>query len=136
MGVVDAFNLSWANFSEITDGPLVISGVIHQTFIDVQEECTEVAAGRMYLSCCSNSNHGWELLSTDSKPREFKAKCPFMFFIGDRRTNRILFIGKLNARSTRKLRALEPAVEKVNEIGLTQLTRKPEVDILNHVNYR
>ena len=87
MGVVDAFRQ--ANFSGISNSPLKVSEVIHQTFIDVKEEGTEAAAATgvgmtvgMYFS--------W-----DSKQREFKADHPFMFFIEDRRTNCILFMGKV-----------------------------------------
>ncbi len=89
IGVVDAFNSNLANFSGISDSPLVISRVIHQTFIDVKEEGTEAAAA---------TGVGMETgmsISWDSKQREFKADHPFMFFIEDRRTNCILFMGKV-----------------------------------------
>ncbi|MHC1754855.1 MAG: serpin family protein [Methanosarcina sp.] len=87
MGVVDAFGP--ANFSGISDGPLAISRVIHQTFIDVKEEGTEAAAATMVEETVGMS------FSWDSKKREFKADHPFMFFIEDRRTNCILFMGKV-----------------------------------------
>lgn len=87
MGVVDAFNLNRANFSGISDEPLIISEVIHQTFIDVQEKGTEAAAATAITGVSS--------CAMDSKPREFKADHPFMFFIEDRRTNCILFMGKV-----------------------------------------
>ncbi|KKG17003.1 serpin [Methanosarcina sp. 2.H.T.1A.6] len=89
MGVVDAFNLNRANFSGISDSPLAISRVIHQAFIDVQEEGTEAAAATMV-----EMDMGMRI-SWDSKPREFKADHPFMFFIEDKRTGCILFMGKV-----------------------------------------
>ena len=87
MGIMDAFNLNRANFSGISDEPLVISEVIHQAFIDVQEEGTEAAAATMVEVTCS--------CAMDSEPKEFKADHPFMFFIEDKRTKCILFIGKV-----------------------------------------
>jgi serpin B len=89
MGVVDAFDPKRANFSGISDSPLAISRVIHQTFIDVKEDGTEAAAATM---------EGMEMgmnVSWDSKPKEFKADHPFIFFIEDRKTNCILFMGKV-----------------------------------------
>ncbi|AKB79146.1 Serine protease inhibitor (serpin family) [Methanosarcina horonobensis HB-1 = JCM 15518] len=87
MGVVDAFGP--ANFSGISDDPLSISRVIHQTFIDVKEEGTEAAAATAVVMERGMS------ISWDPKPKEFKADHPFMFFIEDRRTNCILFMGKV-----------------------------------------
>ncbi|WP_048179552.1 serpin family protein [Methanosarcina sp. MTP4] len=89
MGVVDAFNPNRANFSGISDGQLEISEVIHQTFIDVQEEGTEAAAATE-VEMEMGMDFSW-----DSKPKEFKADHPFMFFIEDKRTNCILFMGKV-----------------------------------------
>jgi serpin B len=89
MGIVDAFNTNRANFSGISDSPLAISRVIHQAFIDVQEEGTEAAAATMVEMDMGMS------ISWDSKPREFKADHPFMFFIEDKRTGCILFMGKV-----------------------------------------
>lgn len=86
MGVEDAFGQ--ADFSGISDSPLAISRVIHQTFIDVKEEGTEAAAATMV-----EMDKGMD--SWDSEPKEFKADHPFMFFIEDRRTNCILFMGKV-----------------------------------------
>ncbi|AKB61882.1 serpin family protein [Methanosarcina mazei] len=84
MGAVDAFGP--ANFTGISDSPLKVSEVIHQTFIDVYEEGTEAAASTMVGvdECCASSDI-----------KEFKADHPFMFFIEDRRTNCILFMGKV-----------------------------------------
>ncbi len=89
MGVVDAFNPNRANFSGISDSELEISEVIHQAFIDVQEEGTEAAAATEVEMECGGK------ISWDSKPKEFKADHPFMFFIEDKRTDCILFMGKV-----------------------------------------
>lgn len=87
MGVVDAFRQ--ANFSGISNNPLKVSEVIHQTFIDVKEEGTEAAAATG-VGMTVGMDFSW-----DSKQREFKADHPFMFFIEDRRTKCILFMGKV-----------------------------------------
>lgn len=87
MGVVDAFGQ--ADFSGISDSPLEISRVIHQAFIDVKEEGTEAAAATV------EGVEGGMSISWDPEPKEFKADHPFMFFIEDKRTDCILFMGKV-----------------------------------------
>jgi serpin B len=75
-----------ADFSRITPGAgLYISRVIHQTFIDVQEEGTEAAAATIV-----------ELLET-SAPAEplFRADKPFLYIIKENSTSAILFMGKV-----------------------------------------
>jgi serpin B len=101
MGVEDAFDPEYANFSGIYDEDkitnpdekkLYISKVIHQAFVDVQEEGTEAAAATaVIMDTC-------ESVEPDPEPtREFKADHPFLFFIEDTRTNCILFMGKIEA---------------------------------------
>ena len=92
MGVVDAFDGNLANFSGMYNVQLVpedynlwLDDVIHQAFIDVQEEGTEAAASTA-------------IEATDGAiptVLEFKADHPFMFFIEDKRTGCILFMGKV-----------------------------------------
>ena len=81
-----------ADFSRITpDADLYISRVIHQTFIDVQEEGTEAAAATIV-----------ELLETsaggDSTP-VFRADRPFLYIIKENSTGAILFMGKVGMPS-------------------------------------
>jgi len=90
MGAVEAFDDN-ANFSGISDISMKISTVIHQAFIDVQEEGTEAAAATAVMvdDCV-------EYVEPKPEPiREFKADHPFMFFIEDKRTGCILFMGKI-----------------------------------------
>ncbi len=88
MGVVDAFQFGSANFSEISDTDLAIFEVIHKAFVDVQEEGTEAAAATAIVMN--------EELNPEPIPiREFRADHPFMFFIEDKRTGCILFMGKV-----------------------------------------
>lgn len=77
-----------ADFSRIrASGGLFISRVIHQTFIDVQEEGTEAAAATIV-----------EILETSypgGGPIIFKVNRPFLYLIKENSTGAILFIGKV-----------------------------------------
>jgi serpin B len=103
MGMEDAFDQEYANFSGIYDGDKItkpyekklhISSVIHQAFVDAQEEGTEAAAATAVVMPAPGS----AAPGSDPEPiREFKADHPFLFFIEDTRTNCILFMGKIEA---------------------------------------
>lgn len=86
MGIVDAFDSSMADFSGISasDG-LSISEVIHQAYIGVNEKGTEAAAATGIVMVESLPYYKYE----------FTADHPFMFFIEDKRTGCILFMGKV-----------------------------------------
>lgn len=76
-----------ADFSRITPGGgIYISRVIHQTFIDVQEEGTEAAAATIV-----------EMRETSAGPDEnvFRADRPFLYVIKENSTSAILFMGKV-----------------------------------------
>jgi serine protease inhibitor len=78
-----------ADFSRITPGAgLAISRVIHQTFIDVQEEGTEAAAATIVEIIETSAGGG------DSTPI-FRADKPFLYFIKENSTGAILFMGKV-----------------------------------------
>jgi serpin B len=92
LGMEKAFTGS-ADFSGMTGGrePLAISKVVHQAFVDVNEEGTEAAAATgvaMSLSAAPGS----------SGPRVpvFRADHPFVFAIRDVRTGVILFLGRMS----------------------------------------
>ena len=86
MGIVDAFDSSKADFTGISaSGGLFISEVVHQAHIGVNEKGTEAAAATI-------------IAMEESAPYnkyEFTADHPFMFFIEDKRTGCILFMGKV-----------------------------------------
>lgn len=86
MGMKIAF-LETADFSNISLQPLMISEVLHKTYIEVNEEGTEAAAV---------TSIG---MSTTSMPvyREFTVNKPFVFVIRERSTGVILFIGKMGS---------------------------------------
>lgn len=85
MGMPTAFTTA-ADFSGM-DGTrnLQISDVIHQAYVDVNEEGTEAAAATAVVI---------KLTSIEVVP-EFRADHPFVFLIQDTETGNILFIGRI-----------------------------------------
>ncbi|MEA4984899.1 MAG: serpin family protein [Paludibacter sp.] len=84
MGMRKAFDPS-ADFTGIADDDLMISGIIHSTYCDVNEEGTEAAAVTIV-----------EVIK-DSMPEilTFNANRPFIFVIREKSTGVILFMGKM-----------------------------------------
>ncbi|XP_064017151.1 serpin B6-like isoform X1 [Pogoniulus pusillus] len=85
MGMPDAFDLGKADFSGMSAGnELVLSKVIHKSFVEVNEEGTEAAAataGLMMKRCA--------MITPD-----FNADHPFLFVIRHNKTSSILFCGR------------------------------------------
>jgi serpin B len=89
MGMPTAFGAS-ADFSGITyDTNLFISKVIHQSFVEVNEEGTEAAAATAVVMEFSAPG------SSSPTPIVFRADHPFIFFIEHKETGQILFMGKV-----------------------------------------
>jgi serpin B len=89
LGLGVAFSESAADFTRINPaGDLFISRVIHQTFIDVQEEGTEAAAATI-VEISFNSIEG------GGSPIYFRADKPFLYLIKENSTGAIVFIGKV-----------------------------------------
>ena len=78
-----------ADFSGIGEEPLKISEVVHKAFVEVNEEGTEAAAATAVgmASCAA--------VMPTPEPKVFKADHPFLFFIRDRKTNAVLFSGRV-----------------------------------------
>jgi serpin B len=75
-----------ADFSGISSEKLRISKVIHQAFVDVNEEGTEAAAATAVI------------LSRPAPPVSsvtFRADHPFLFLLRDNRTGSVLFLGRV-----------------------------------------
>ncbi|XP_034369177.1 serpin B10 isoform X2 [Arvicanthis niloticus] len=85
MGMTDAFNQSKADFSNMSsERNLFLSNVFHKTFLEINEEGTEAAAGT-----------GSEVSARIKAPSiELNVDHPFLFFIRHNRTKSILFCGR------------------------------------------
>ncbi len=89
MGMPTSFGVG-ADFSGMTGvRDLFISQVIHQAFIDVNEEGTEAAAATAVVM-----SRGMAMKPDPIKI--FKADHPFIFIIQDRETGNILFMGRVS----------------------------------------
>jgi serpin B len=90
LGIHLAFS-SAPDFSGITGQPgSAISVALHQATIDVDEEGTEAAAATTF------SNLFGIAVTPPKPPVKFIANHPFLFFILDRETNAILFMGRVS----------------------------------------
>ncbi|XP_065155061.1 leukocyte elastase inhibitor-like isoform X3 [Paramisgurnus dabryanus] len=85
LGMVDAFEMGNANFSGLSpQNDLVVSEVIHKSFVEVNEEGTEAAAATGVVM----------MLESCMLPLIFNADHPFLFLIRHNPTNTILFYGR------------------------------------------
>ncbi len=90
MGMVMPFNSKQADFSEI-DGAkdLVIDKVFHKAYIDVDKNGIEAAAATGVSIALTS-------VRVTTVPYHFLADHPFLFVILDRKTDSILFMGRLS----------------------------------------
>ncbi|WP_057937224.1 serpin family protein [Algoriphagus resistens] len=92
MGLVRPFSFHKDNFTQLFSNPtddLKISRVIHQALIEVDEKGTEAAAATIVEVVETVS------LPPDSTPTIFTLDRPFIFFIQEKHSGAILFMGKL-----------------------------------------
>ena len=86
MGMVDAFDPQKADFSGMSNSQgLVVSKVLHKSFVEVNEEGTEAAAATRVKFC----NLSFQIRE------EFYCDHLFLFFIKHSKTNSILFFGRM-----------------------------------------
>lgn len=87
MGMPLAFSDA-ADFSGMTgQRDLFVSAVVHKAFVDVNEEGTEAAAATGVVMALTSA--------AVSRPPVFRADHPFLFLIRDRRSDSILFMGRV-----------------------------------------
>jgi len=85
MGMPTAFSPGEADFSGMTGNKdLFISTVIHQAFVEVNEEGTEAAAATAVVMMMA------------AMPQEFRADHPFIFIIQQKATGNIIFMGRVS----------------------------------------
>jgi len=86
MGMGVAFT-DQADFSRISELDLLLNEVLHQAFIETNEEGTEAAAATVVEV---------GLTSAPPEPMEIKLDHPFLFLIRETTTNTILFMGRVS----------------------------------------
>lgn len=90
MGMPAAFNPATADFSKMTGSKdYCIGEVIHQAFVEVNEEGTEAAAATAITMEVT-------AMPREKQPYEFRADHPFVFLIQERESGNILFMGRLS----------------------------------------
>ncbi len=91
MGMPSAFMGGFSNMVNNAAGDLFISSIIHKAFVAVDEEGTEAAAVTVVIMMETT-----EMPDEDPpEPVEFKADRPFIYFIVERSTRTILFMGRV-----------------------------------------
>jgi serpin B len=88
MGMESPFSPMAADFSGMNGGsdPLFISEVVHQTFVDVNEEGTEAAGATAAVVAMGG---------IPPKAVAFRADHPFVFLVRDNRSGSVLFVGRV-----------------------------------------
>ena len=86
LGLTDAFDSGRADFTGIlADGGLFISDVIHEVFVAVNEAGTEAAAATAVIMA----------RGAPGRPVELTFDRPFLFWVYDRATGAVLFMGRV-----------------------------------------
>ena len=86
LGITDVFDAKLADLSGISPEPgLHVSAAVHQAFVKVAEKGTEAAAA----TAIGDSG-------TSGPPPAFRVDRPFLWFIRDRETGSILFMGRVS----------------------------------------
>lgn len=89
LGLQAAFDSARADFTGIVTGePLVIDDVVHQTWIQVDEEGAEAAAATATVLKAGAA-------MPQGEPKQFRADRPFAFGLRDRTTGLLLFVGRV-----------------------------------------
>ena len=93
LGMVEAFdpvNADLSGIDESGESILYIDEVLHQSFVEVNEEGTEAAAATAVEIALKEGGGG-----NEPTPTVFRADHPFIFFIEHQATGQILFMGKV-----------------------------------------
>ena len=84
LGMTRAFQPGAADFSALSDTPIVISDAFHKAVIAIDEEGTVAAAATAFVGVTT---------SEPPEPIVVTFDHPFVFFIRDVETNALLFLG-------------------------------------------
>ncbi len=86
LGMLDAFDVTKADFSKMAAEPLYVGDVVHQAFVSVDEAGTEAAAATAVVMKGGAS---------PEQPVTLDVNRPFLFFIRDVPTNTVMFVGRV-----------------------------------------
>ena len=91
LGLQTAFDIASADFGGITPHPdgLFLSKAIHQAWLKVDEHGTEAAAATLLMAL------GAAIVEKPPQPIPFVVDRPFYFFIQERLTGAVLFMGRI-----------------------------------------
>ncbi len=87
LGMTDAFDENLADFSNMTSERLYVGDALHKADIDFSEEGIRAAAVTVLTMRTT------VMLPDDDQPEEIKIDKPFLYFIRDKQTNEIWFVG-------------------------------------------
>lgn len=94
LGLGDAFTPK-ADFSGLIEGAgpgdLVISQVLHKTFLDIDEKGTEAAAATAIIM------ERMAIMVPEEEPVEFRADHPFLIALRHKPTGTVMFVGRVEA---------------------------------------
>jgi len=108
-GIRSMFNPEEADFSRISEEPLRVSNILHETKVEVNEEGSEAAG---------ITGAVLDLRASISHSREVNVNRPFVFVIHDLRNNLPLFIGKVVNPSSEQPRQKNTKAALENFIAL------------------
>ncbi|XP_044513850.1 serpin B6-like [Gracilinanus agilis] len=88
LGMLDAFDKAKADFSKMSArNDLCLSKVIHKAYVEVNEEGTVAVS----------STSAVMMTRSERMSLEFKADHPFIFYLIEKQTNKIVFIGEVTS---------------------------------------
>lgn len=88
MGLTDAFSMTRADFSGISDTPLYVDEVLHKTYFSLDNEGTQAAAVTAVIVVCTSA--------VMPEPKEVIIDRPYVMGILDNESKEILFFGVIN----------------------------------------
>jgi serpin B len=109
MGMKKAFNPYEADFTGMANPPnpnerLHLSKVFHQAFVKVNEKGTEAAAATAAVMMARGA------MGRQREPKDFRADHPFLFFLRDKNSGMILFMGRVSEPPA----STAPSIEELN----------------------
>ena len=87
LGIIDAFEPNSADFSNMANIPIHVGAALHKSNIDFSEKGIKAAATTVIIMTANS------IMANEDIPVEIKIDKPFMYFIRDKKTNEIWFVG-------------------------------------------